>query len=78
MISLFIKLLTNVSSSFEVLRLAGMRKVKTDGGAITRYTLLRLKNPEKSAKIVRAAFKIETDKLREAKNNKEESRLIKN
>jgi len=64
--------LLKLNSSFEILRLAGMRKVKTDGGAITRFTLLRLKDPEKAAKIVRAAFKIEIDKLREAKNNKED------
>lgn len=64
--------LLKLNSAFEVLRLAGMRKVKTDGGSNTRFTLLRLRNPAKAVKIVRAAFRIEIDKLREAKNNGED------
>ena len=37
-----------LNSTAEVLRLAGMRKIKTDGGALTRFDLMRLKNPEKA------------------------------
>ena len=61
-----------LNSTAEVLRLAGMRKIKTDGGALTKFDLMRLKNPEKASKIVNEAFKIEIDKLREAKKNKED------
>ena len=64
--------LLKINSPFEVLRLAGMRKVKTDGGSNTRFTLLRLRDPKKAAKIVNEAYKIEIDKLREAKKNKED------
>jgi len=61
-----------LNSTAEVLRLAGMRKIKTDGGALTRFDLMRLKNPEKAANLVNEAFRIEIDKLREAKKNKED------
>ena len=61
-----------LNSTAEVLRLAGMRKIKTDGGGVTPYTLLRLKNPEKAAKLANAAYKIERDKLRESKKNNED------
>ena len=61
-----------LNSTAEVLRLAGMRKIKTDGGALTRFDLMRLKNPEKAANLVNESFRIEIDKLREAKKNKED------
>ena len=64
--------LLKINSPFEVLRIAGMRKIKTEGGSNTRFTLLRLRDPEKAAKIVNESYKIETDKIREAKNNKED------
>ena len=61
-----------LNSTAEVIRLAGMRKVKTDGGGLTRFTLMRLKDPAKAADIVNKAIRIEIDKLREAKKNKED------
>jgi len=64
--------LLKINSPFEVLRIAGMRKIKTEGGSNTRFTLLRLRDPEKAAKIVNESYKIEIDKLREAKKNKED------
>ena len=61
-----------LNSTAEVLRLAGMRKIKTDGGALTKFDLMRLKNPEKASNLVNESFRIEIDKLREAKKNKED------
>jgi|5B_taG_2_1085324.scaffolds.fasta_scaffold00686_3 hypothetical protein len=61
-----------LNSTAEVIRLAGMRKVKTDGGALTKFTLMRLKDPTKATDIVNKSFRIEIDKLREAKKNKED------
>jgi hypothetical protein len=61
-----------LNSTAEVLRLAGMRKIKTDGGGLTLFTLLRLKDPKRAAKLVNAAYKIEIDKLVESKKMKED------
>ena len=61
-----------LNSTAEVIRAAGMRKVKTDGGALTKFTLLRQKDPVKAADLVTKSFRIEIDKLREAKKNKED------
>ena len=56
----------------EAVRLVGMRKIKSDGGGLTKFTLLRQKNPDKAADLIDAIWKIEKDKLREAKKNKED------
>ena len=56
----------------EAVKLVGMRKIKSDGGGLTKYTLLRQKNPDKAADLIDAIWKIEKDKLREAKKNKED------
>ena len=56
----------------EAVKLVGMRKIKSDGGGLTKFTLLRQKNPDKTATIIDAIWKIEKDKLREAKKNKED------
>ena len=56
----------------EAVKLVGMRKIKSDGGGLTKFTLLRQKDPSKVARLVDAIWKIEKDKLREAKKNKED------
>ena len=61
-----------LQSAAEAVRLIGMRKIKSDGGGLTKFTLLRQKNPDKAADLVDAIWKIERDKLREAKKNKED------
>ncbi len=61
-----------LNSTAEAIRLAGMRQIKTDGGAITQYQLLRLKDPKRAAEFVETIEKIQIDKLKEAKKNKED------
>jgi len=61
-----------LNSLAESIKLAGMRQIKTDGGAITQYQLLRLKDPEKAAKFVDTVEQIQVNKLKEAKKNKED------
>ena len=61
-----------LNSTAEAIRLAGMRQIKTDGGAITQYQLLRIKDPKKAAKFVESVEQIQIDKLKEAKKNKED------
>ena len=61
-----------LQSAAEAVKLVGMRKIKSDGGGLTKFTLLRQKNPDKTADLIDAIWKIEKDKLREAKKNKED------
>ena len=61
-----------LNSTAEAIRLAGMRQIKTDGGAITQYQLLRIKDPKRAAEFVETIEKIQIDKLKEAKKNKED------
>jgi len=61
-----------LNSTAETIRTAGMRPIKTDGGAITQYQLLRLKDPKRTAEFVETIERIQIDKLKEAKKNKED------
>ena len=63
--------LLRLQGAAEAVRLVGMRKIKTDGGGLTRFSLLRETNPEKAKQIVDAAWRIEIDQLKEAKKNGE-------
>ena len=47
-----------------------MRQIKTDGGAITQYQLLRLKDPKRAAEFVETIEKIQIDKLKAIKRIK--------
>ena len=63
--------LMRLQGAAEAVRLVGMRKIRSDGGGLTKFSLLRQKDPVKTKKIVDAAFRIELDKLKEAKKNGE-------
>ncbi len=60
-----------LNSSFEAVRSVGMRKLRTLDGALTEFNVLTQKNPLKTKQFVDKAFRIEIDKQREAKKNKE-------
>ena len=64
--------LMRLQGAAEAVRLVGMRKIRSDGGGLTKFSLLRQKDPIKTKKIVDAAFRIELDKLKEAKKNGED------
>ena len=63
--------LMRLQGAAEAVRLVGMRKIRSDGGGLTKFSLLRQKDPVKTKKIVDAAFRIELDKLKESKKNGE-------
>jgi len=63
--------LLKLNSPTEVIRLAGMRKVRTEGGALTEFEILGNKNPRKAVEILDAADRVYNDKLAEARKNKE-------
>jgi len=60
-----------LNSSFEAVRSVGMRKLRTLDGSLTEFNVLTQKNPLKTKQFVDKAFRIEIDKQREAKKNKE-------
>ena len=60
-----------LNSSFEAVRSVGMRKLRTLDGALTEFNVLTQKNPLKTKQFVDKIFKIEIDKQREARKNKE-------
>jgi len=63
--------LLKLNSPTEVIRLAGMRKVRTEGGALTEFEILGNKNPRKAVEILDTADRVYNDKLAEARKNKE-------
>ena len=63
--------LMRLQGAAEAVRLVGMRKIRSDGGGLTKFSLLRQKDPIKTKKIVDTAFRIELDKLKEAKKSGE-------
>ena len=63
--------LMRLQGAAEAVRLVGMRKIRSDGGALTKFSLLRQKDPIKTKKIVDTAFTIELDQLKIAKKNGE-------
>jgi len=63
--------LQKLNSPTEYIRLAGMRKVRTEGGALTGWEIYGNKNPRKAVEILEAAEKVYSDKLAEARKNKE-------
>ena len=63
--------LMRLQGAAEAVRLVGMRKIRSDGGGLTKFSLLRQKDPVKTKKIVDTAFRIELDKLKEAKKSGE-------
>ena len=63
--------LMRLQGAAEAVRLVGMRKIRSDGGGLTKFSILRQKDPIKTKKIVDASFRIELDKLKEAKKNGE-------
>ena len=63
--------LMRLQGAAEAVRLVGMRKIRSDGGALTKFSLLRQKDPIKTKKIVDTAFTIELDQLKAAKKNGE-------
>ena len=60
-----------LNSSFEAVRSVGMRKLRTLDGSLTEFNVLTQKNPLKTKQFVDKAFRIEIDKQREAKKNRE-------
>ena len=63
--------LIRLQGAAEAVRLVGMRKIRSDGGGLTKFSLLRQKDPVKTKKIVDAAFRIELDQLKKAKKDGE-------
>ena len=63
--------LLKLNSPTEYIRLAGMRKVRTEGGALTGWEIISAKNPKKAVGILDAAERVYNDKLAEARKNKE-------
>ena len=63
--------LMRLQGAAEAVRLVGMRKIRSDGGGLTKFSILRQKDPIKTKKIVDTAFAIELEKLKEAKKNGE-------
>ena len=63
--------LLKLNSPTEIIRLAGARKVRTEGGALTEFEILGNKNPRKAVEILDAADRVYNDKLAEARKNKE-------
>ncbi len=63
--------LLKLNSPTEYIRLAGMRKVRTEGGALTGWEIISAKNPKKAVEIIETAEKVYSDKLAEARKNKE-------
>ena len=63
--------LLKLNSPTEYIRLAGMRKVRTEGGALTELEILGNKNPDKAVKLLDVFDQVFSDKLREARKNKE-------
>ena len=63
--------LQKLNSPTEIIRLAGMRKVRTEGGALTEWEIYGNKNPSKAVEILNVTDKVYFDKLREARKNKE-------
>ena len=63
--------LMRLQGAAEAVRLVGMRKIRSDGGGLTKFSILRQKDPIKTKKIVDTAFRIELEKLKEAKKNGE-------
>ena len=64
--------LMRLQGAAEAVRLVGMRKIRSDGGGLTKFSLLRQKDPIKTKKIVDDAFRIEIDQLKSAKKNGED------
>ena len=60
-----------LNSSFEAVRSVGMRKLRTLDGSLTEFNILTQKNPLKTKEFVDKAFRIEIDKQKEARKNKE-------
>ena len=63
--------LQKLNSPTEYIRLAGMRKIRTEGGALTELEILGNKNPDKGVKILDVFDQVFSDKLGEARKNKE-------
>jgi len=63
--------LMRLQGAAEAVRLVGMRKIRSDGGGLTKFSILRQKDPIKTKKIVDTAFTVELEKLKEAKKNGE-------
>jgi len=60
-----------LNSSMEAVRLAGMRKLRTNDGALTEFDIYTNKDPVKAATFATKAFRIEIDKAKEAQKNGE-------
>jgi hypothetical protein len=63
--------LMRLQGAAEAVRLVGMRKIRSDGGGLTKFSLLRQKDPIKAKQIVDTFHKSYLDKLKEAKKNGE-------
>ena len=63
--------LIRLQGAADAIRLIGMRKIKTDGGGMTAFSIMRQKDPNRAKQVNDTMIKVEKDKLAEARKNKE-------